>query len=124
AGDADVILAGGMESMSRAPYLLQNARQGWKLGDQKAIDAMTHDGLWCAFEDWHMGCAAEHIAGKCGIDRGEQDRFAVQSHRWPASSPTPPAASRRRTSSWPRSARSVPSLQRRSSLSAISTFSS
>lgn len=81
AGDADVILAGGMESMSRAPYLLQNARQGWKLGDQKVIDAMIHDGLWCAFEDWHMGCAAEHIAGKCGIGRSEQDRFAVQSHR-------------------------------------------
>jgi acetyl-CoA C-acetyltransferase len=81
AGDADLILAGGMESMSRAPYLLQNARQGWKLGDQKVIDAMIHDGLWCAFEDWHMGCAAEHIAGKCGIDRGAQDRFAAQSHR-------------------------------------------
>ncbi len=81
AGDADVILAGGMESMSRAPYLLQNARQGWKIGDQKAIDAMIHDGLWCAFENWHMGCAAEHIADKCSIGRGEQDRFAVQSHR-------------------------------------------
>jgi acetyl-CoA C-acetyltransferase len=81
AGDAEVILAGGMESMSRAPYLLQGARQGWKLGDQKAVDAMIHDGLWCAFEDWHMGCAAEHIAGKCGINRAEQDRFAVQSHR-------------------------------------------
>jgi acetyl-CoA C-acetyltransferase len=81
AGDADVILAGGMESMSRAPYLLPNVRQGWKLGDQKAIDAMVHDGLWCAFEDWHMGCAAEHIAGKCDIGRAEQDRFAVQSHR-------------------------------------------
>ncbi len=81
AGDAEVILAGGMESMSRAPYLLQNVRQGWKLGDQQAVDAMVHDGLWCAFEDWHMGCAAEHIAGKCGIGRTEQDRFAVQSHR-------------------------------------------
>jgi acetyl-CoA C-acetyltransferase len=81
AGDVDLILAGGMESMSRAPYLLQNVRQGWKLGDQKAVDAMVHDGLWCAFEDWHMGCAAEHIASKCGIGRAEQDRFAVQSHR-------------------------------------------
>jgi acetyl-CoA C-acetyltransferase len=81
AGDADLILAGGMESMSRAPYLLQNVRQGWKLGDQKAVDAMVHDGLWCAFEDWHMGCAAEHIATRCGIGRAEQDRFAVQSHR-------------------------------------------
>src|ERR1700680_152029 len=75
AGDADLILAGGMESMSRAPYLLQDVRQGWKLGDQKAVDSMVHDGLWCAFEDWHMGCAAEHIAGKCGIGRADQDRF-------------------------------------------------
>src|ERR1043166_5192101 len=81
AGDADVILAGGMESMSRAPHLLFGVRQGWKIGDQKAVDAMIHDGLWCAFEDWHMGCAADHIASKCGISRAEQDRFAVQSHR-------------------------------------------
>jgi acetyl-CoA C-acetyltransferase len=82
AGDADVLLAGGMESMSRAPYLLFGARAGWKLGDQKAVDAMVHDGLWCAFENWHMGEAAEHIATKCGITRGEQDRFSVQSqHR-------------------------------------------
>jgi acetyl-CoA C-acetyltransferase len=81
AGDADLILAGGMESMSRAPYLLFDARNGWKYGDQKAVDAMIHDGLWCAFEDWHMGKAAEHIAAKCGVSRSEQDRFAVQSHR-------------------------------------------
>jgi acetyl-CoA C-acetyltransferase len=81
AGDADVILAGGMESMSRAPYLLFGARAGWKLGDQKAVDAMIHDGLWCAFENWHMGEAAEHIATKCGITRGDQDRFSVQSHQ-------------------------------------------
>jgi acetyl-CoA C-acetyltransferase len=81
AGDADVILAGGMESMSRAPYLLFGARTGWKIGDQKAVDAMIHDGLWCAFEDWHMGEAAEHIASKCSIARGEQDRFSAQSHQ-------------------------------------------
>jgi acetyl-CoA C-acetyltransferase len=81
AGDANVILAGGMESMSRAPYLLSGARSGWKIGDQQAVDAMIHDGLWCAFEDWHMGEAAEHIAAKCGIGRGDQDRFAVQSHQ-------------------------------------------
>ena len=56
--------------MSRAPYLLFGARTGWKFGDQKAVDAMIHDGLWCAFEDWHMGEAAEHIAGKCGVSRG------------------------------------------------------
>src|SRR5262245_61936748 len=67
AGDADVVIAGGIESMSRAPYLLFNARTGWKYGDQKVIDAMIHDGLWCAFEDWHMGEAAEHIAAKCAV---------------------------------------------------------
>ena len=81
AGDADVILAGGMESMSRAPHLLFGTRAGWKVGDQKAVDAMIHDGLWCPFENWHMGEAAEHIATKCGISRGEQDRFSVQSQQ-------------------------------------------
>lgn len=80
-GDADLIVAGGLESMSRAPYLLFNARSGWKYGDQKAVDAMIHDGLWCAFENWHMGEAAEYIAAKCGVSRAEQDRFAVQSHQ-------------------------------------------
>jgi acetyl-CoA C-acetyltransferase len=81
AGDADLLVAGGMESMSRAPYLLFGARTGWKYGDQKVVDAMIHDGLWCAFECWHMGEAAEHIAQKCGVSRAEQDRFAAQSHR-------------------------------------------
>jgi acetyl-CoA C-acetyltransferase len=81
AGDADVIVAGGMESMSRAPFLLFGARAGWKYGDQKAVDAMIHDGLWCAFEDWHMGEAAEHIAAKCGVSRADQDRFAAQSQQ-------------------------------------------
>jgi acetyl-CoA C-acetyltransferase len=80
AGDAEVIVAGGMESMSRAPYLLFNVRNGWKYGDQKAVDAMIHDGLWCAFENWHMGQAAEHIARKCGVPRADQDRFSAQSH--------------------------------------------
>ena len=79
AGDAELVLAGGMESMSRAPYLLFGARTGWKFGDQKAVDAMVHDGLWCAFEGWHMGEAAEHIAGKCGVTRHDQDRFSAQS---------------------------------------------
>jgi acetyl-CoA C-acetyltransferase len=81
AGDADLLVAGGMESMSRAPHLLFGARAGWKYGDQKAVDAMIHDGLWCAFECWHMGEAAEHIAEKCGISRAEQDRFTAQSHQ-------------------------------------------
>jgi acetyl-CoA C-acetyltransferase len=81
AGDADLVVAGGMESMSRAPYLLFGARTGWKYGDQKAIDAMIRDGLWCAFEDWHMGEAAEHIAEKCSVARADQDRFSAQSHQ-------------------------------------------
>jgi acetyl-CoA C-acetyltransferase len=79
AGDSDLLVAGGAESMSRAPYLLIGARTGWKFGDQKAVDAMVHDGLWCAFEGWHMGEAAEHIALKFGVSRAEQDHFAVQS---------------------------------------------
>src|SRR5262245_11066221 len=81
AGDAELLVAGGMESMSRAPHLLFNTRTGWKYGDQKAVDAMIHDGLWCAFENWHMGEAAEHIAAKCSVTRGEQDRFSAQSHQ-------------------------------------------
>jgi acetyl-CoA C-acetyltransferase len=81
ADDAALVLAGGMESMSRAPYLLFGARAGWKLGDQKAVDAMIHDGLWCACENWHMGEAAEHIAAKHGVSRADQDRFAAQSQR-------------------------------------------
>jgi acetyl-CoA C-acetyltransferase len=81
AGDADLLVAGGAESMSRAPYLLLGTRTGWKYGDQNAVDAMIHDGLWCAFENWHMGEAAEHIALRCGVSRAEQDRFAAQSQQ-------------------------------------------
>jgi acetyl-CoA C-acetyltransferase len=81
AGDAELIVAGGMENMSRAPYLLFGARTGWKYGDQKVVDAMIHDGLWCAFECCHMGESAEHIAAKCDVSRAEQDRFAAQSQR-------------------------------------------
>lgn len=81
AGDADLVLAGGMESMSRAPYLLNGVRQGWKFGDQKVVDEMQHDGLWCAFENWPMGQAAEHTASSCGVTRENQDRFAAQSQQ-------------------------------------------
>src|SRR5438445_3242443 len=81
AGDADLVVAGGMESMSRAPYLLFGARTGWKYGDQKVVDAMIHDGLWCAFECWHMGEAAEHIASQYGVSREAQGRLAVASQR-------------------------------------------
>src|SRR4051794_36389995 len=81
AGDAELLVAGGMESMSRAPHLLFGTRTGWKYGDQKAVDAMIHDGLCCALEGWHMGEAAEHIAAKCGVPRAEQDRFSAQSQQ-------------------------------------------
>lgn len=81
AGDANVVVAGGMESMSRAPFLLPNVRAGYKYGDQTAKDALVHDGLWCAFENWAMGEAAEHIATKCGVSRADQDRFSAQSHK-------------------------------------------
>ena len=81
AGDANLILAGGMESMSQAPYLMRGARTGWKFGDQKVEDEMIRDGLWCPFENWHMGEAAEHIASKCVITRGDQDRFSAQSQQ-------------------------------------------
>src|SRR5207253_263886 len=81
AGDAEIVVAGGMESMSKAPFLLPNVRGGYKYGDQKAVDALIHDGLWCAFENWPMGDAAEHIAVKCGVGRADQDRFSAQSHQ-------------------------------------------
>lgn len=81
AGDADVLVAGGMENMNRAPYLLQNARFGYRMGNGEMVDAVVHDGLWCAFENWHMGRAAEFIARECGITRGMQDEFSLKSHQ-------------------------------------------
>src|SRR5438445_693923 len=67
AGDAELIAAGGMESMSRAPHLLFGTRTGWKYGDQKAVDAMIHDGLWCAFEDCLLVASVVHLARKCSL---------------------------------------------------------
>ena len=81
AGDCNVVVAGGMESMSQAPHILPNSRTGYKYGHQKVIDALVHDGLWCPFENWPMGEAAEHIAAKCDVSRADQDRFAAQSHQ-------------------------------------------
>src|SRR5215218_1261680 len=81
AGDANLVVAGGMESMSRAPFLLQGVRQGYKYGNQTTTDSLVNDGLWCAFENWAMGEAAEHIAAKCEVSRADQDRFAAQSHQ-------------------------------------------
>ena len=79
AGDADVVVAGGMENMSQAPYLLKGARNGFKMGDQKMIDSMISDGLWCAFNDYHMGITAENLCDKYEITREEQDRFSAGS---------------------------------------------
>jgi acetyl-CoA C-acetyltransferase len=81
AGDAEVIVAGGMENMNRAPFMLPSARFGMRLGDQRVVDAAVHDGLWDPFLDWHMGSAAEFIAQKMEITREEQDLYALQSHR-------------------------------------------
>ncbi|MGE8204418.1 acetyl-CoA C-acetyltransferase [Heyndrickxia sp. NPDC080065] len=79
AGDADIIVAGGMENMSRAPYLLNNAREGFKMGDQNLVDSMIRDGLWCAFNDYHMGITAENLCERYQISREEQDEFSAQS---------------------------------------------
>jgi len=81
AGDADVLVAAGMENMNRAPYLLPNARFGYRMGNAEMLDAVVYDGLWCPFENWHMGRAAEFIARECGITREMQDEFAFNSHR-------------------------------------------
>ncbi len=81
AGDADIIVAGGMESMSNAPYLLPQARTGYRLGDATLKDAVVYDGLWCAFEDYHMGNSAEFIADQFEISREEMDAFALKSHQ-------------------------------------------
>jgi acetyl-CoA C-acetyltransferase len=80
-GDADVVVAGGMESMSNCPYLLPGAREGLRLGHGQAVDSMINDGLWCTFEDWHMGNAGEVVAVDFGITREAQDAFALNSHR-------------------------------------------
>lgn len=81
AGDADVVIAGGMESMSRAPHYLPGSRAGFRLGHFEAIDSMVHDGLWCSFEHIHMGCTGDHIAKKYNLTRLEQDTFALESHQ-------------------------------------------
>ena len=81
AGDAQVVVAGGMENMSQAPHLLCRTRTGWKYGDQQAIDCMIHDGLWCAFEDVHMGSSADDIASSRTVSRADQDALAATSHQ-------------------------------------------
>src|SRR3954463_15129572 len=81
AGDNEVIVAGGMESMSNAPYYVYGMRTGAKLGDQQMVDGMIKDGLWCAFCDVHMGGHAEYTATKAKVTRQQQDEFSAESHR-------------------------------------------
>jgi acetyl-CoA C-acetyltransferase len=80
-GDANLLVVGGMENMSMAPYILPQARQGMRLGHGQVLDAAVHDGLWCSFENFHMGNAAEFIAQQFEITREEQDEYALRSHR-------------------------------------------
>ena len=81
AGDAEIVVAGGMDSMSGAPYLLRRARFGYRLGNGELVDSTVSDGLWCAIEGCHMGTHAERVAAHAGISREDQDRFALESHR-------------------------------------------
>jgi acetyl-CoA C-acetyltransferase len=81
AGDADIVVAGGMESMSNAPYLLERARWGYRMGDGKLVDALVYDGLWCAFGGCHMGVYGSRVAAEYGIGRQEQDEWAYLSHQ-------------------------------------------
>ncbi len=80
-GDAEVVVAGGMESMSNAPYLLPTGRKGFRMGDAAVVDSMVKDGLWCACDDQHMGLTGELVAEKHGITREQQDAYALESHR-------------------------------------------
>ncbi|MBS1850941.1 MAG: acetyl-CoA C-acetyltransferase [Acidobacteria bacterium] len=80
-GNSEIVVAGGMESMTNAPYLLPQARKGYRLGNSQIIDAMINDGLWDIYNNYHMGMTGENVAEKYGITREEQDEFAVNSHR-------------------------------------------
>jgi acetyl-CoA C-acetyltransferase len=80
-GDADVLVAGGMESMSNCPYLLPRVREGMRLGHGEVLDSMILDGLWDVYEDYHMGCTGEIVAEKYGVTRAQQDAWALESHR-------------------------------------------
>jgi len=80
-GNSAIVVAGGMESMTNAPYLLPQARKGYRLGNGQVIDSMVNDGLWDIYNDYHMGITGENVAEKYGITREEQDEFAVNSHR-------------------------------------------
>src|SRR5437899_2757561 len=79
-GDTEIVVAGGMESMSNAPYLIPKAREGYRLGHGKMLDSVIQDGLWCAFDDQHMGCSGELVAERFDVSRAEQDEYALNSH--------------------------------------------
>ena len=81
AGDAEVVVAGGMENMSQAPYVMPGARDGYRMGHQTIVDSMINDGLWCAFNDYHMGITAENIVERYELSREEQDTFSAESQR-------------------------------------------
>src|SRR6266540_7036171 len=80
-GDIDIAVAGGMESMSNTPYLLPRVREGLRMGNATIVDAMIHDGLWCAFDQCHMGMSGEHVADTYKVGRADQDQYAAGSHR-------------------------------------------
>ena len=80
-GDVDIVVSGGMESMSNCPHLLKGAREGLRMGNGTLVDSMIHDGLWDAYSDFHMGCTGEIVAEKYNVTRQQQDEFAVQSHK-------------------------------------------
>jgi acetyl-CoA C-acetyltransferase len=80
-GNSTIVVAGGMESMTNAPYLLPQARKGYRLGNGQIVDSMVHDGLWDVYNNYHMGITGENVAEKYGITREEQDQFALNSHR-------------------------------------------
>src|SRR3977135_4348874 len=80
-GDTEMVVAGGMESMSNAPYLLPKAREGYRLGNGVLVDAMVHDGLWDVHNDYHMGCTGEVVSERFNVSRTEQDEYALNSHR-------------------------------------------
>ena len=80
-GEIDIAVAGGMESMSNTPYLLPRVREGLRMGDGTLVDAMIHDGLWCAFENCHMGVSGEYVAEQFGVSRDAQDAYAAESHQ-------------------------------------------
>src|SRR6266446_10924744 len=80
-GDTEMVVAGGMESMSNAPYLLPKAREGYRLGHGEMLDSVIQDGLWCAFDDQHMGCTGELVSERFDVSRAEQDEYALNSHR-------------------------------------------